>query len=164
MSATPSLVSDRQSRCAHSMFRDHCRRAIPVQIASLLCAGVFFGKNIQGVSVRATRNPEKQSAGRAHLRFQFANAQMMRQGRHVGVPRIMTVQPNCFDSFQESPTRESISRIPYETAADGNKTLDRCSGLWTARAMEGPTRPQPLFTFRPSTPDSANVSSPPASW
>src|SRR5215217_8144604 len=52
----------------------------------------------------------------------------------------------CYESCAGAPLRDrSLTRLPRDTRTSRSRP-----GLWTARAMEGPIRPQPLSLFQAS--------------
>jgi hypothetical protein len=73
------------------------------------------------------------------------------------VGRLAERHPKQFGKKQHSTVQRLLralrktaaQRLIAETTAEGCETIAR-PGLWTARALEGPTRPQPLFLFQPS--------------
>jgi len=73
------------------------------------------------------------------------------------VGRLAERHPEQFGKKQHSTVQRllralrktAVRRLTAETAAEGCETIAQPPGLWTARAMEGPTRPQPLSLFSP---------------
>ncbi len=74
------------------------------------------------------------------------------------VGRLADLHPSQFGKKQHSTVqrllralrKSAAQRLIAETLADEHESERDRSGLWTARALEGPIRPQPLFPFQPS--------------
>ena len=75
------------------------------------------------------------------------------------VGRLADLHPDQFGKKQHSIVqrllralrRSTAHRLIAETTGDGYETVRSRPGLWTTRAMRGPTRPQPLSLCQPST-------------
>ena len=74
-----------------------------------------------------------------------------------GHPLASANHPKQFGKKQHSTVQRllralrktAVQRLIAETAAEGCETIAQPPGLWTARAMEGPTRPQPFSLSSP---------------
>jgi hypothetical protein len=75
------------------------------------------------------------------------------------VGRLAELHPDQFGKKQHSIVqrllralrKSAAHRLIAAATAEGHENGGQSPGLWTARAMQGPTRPQPLSLFQPST-------------